>query len=70
MAGYWNTGGSLEEMKNAVIRSLENPKEFSDKRKLYADHLFANKYNGKAAEKIIEAAMTLLSGEDEIKGAA
>jgi CDP-glycerol glycerophosphotransferase (TagB/SpsB family) len=61
---------SLEEMKNAVIRSLENPKEFSDKRKLYTDQLFANKYGDEAAERIIEAAMALLSDTVKIKGAA
>jgi len=61
---------SLEEMKNAVIRSLKNPKEFSDKRKFYTDQLFANKYNGEAAEKIIETALVLLSDTVKIKGAA
>ncbi len=61
---------NLDEMKEAVKQSLANPTEFSKKRKFYTDQLFANKYDGKAADRIIEAALTLLVDKVEIKGAA
>ncbi len=61
---------NLEEMKEAVKQSLANPKEFSDKRNFYTNQLFANKYDGKAADRIIEKALTLISDKIEIKGAA
>jgi len=61
---------NLDEMKEAVKESLSNPDEFSEKRKFYTDQLFANKYEGKAADRTIEAALTLLSNNVKIKGAA
>jgi CDP-glycerol glycerophosphotransferase (TagB/SpsB family) len=61
---------SLEEMKNAVKQCFANPEKFSEKRKFYTDQLFANKYEGNAAERIIEAAMAILSDTVKIKGAA
>jgi len=61
---------NLEEMKEAVKQSLANPDEFSDKRKFYTDQLFANKHDGKAADRIITSAMELLTDTVNIKGAA
>ena len=57
-------------MKNAVKQCFANPEKFSEKRKFYTDQLFANKYAGNAADKIIEAALALLSDTVKIKGAA
>ncbi len=51
---------NLEEMRIAVERSLRYPDEFADKRKLYTDQLFANKYDGKASERIVASAMSLM----------
>ncbi|HDQ40236.1 MAG TPA: glycosyltransferase [Desulfonatronum sp.] len=48
---------NIEEMREAVAACLENPEFKSDKRKKYTDLLFANKYDGKAAERIVKMAM-------------
>ena len=57
-------------MKNAVKQCFANPEKFSEKRKFYTDQLFANKYEGNAAERIITSALKLLSDTVKIKGAA
>jgi CDP-glycerol glycerophosphotransferase (TagB/SpsB family) len=61
---------NLEEMKDAVKRSLVNPDKYSAKRKQYTNQLFTNKHDGKATDRIIEAALALMSDKAEIKGAA
>lgn len=48
---------SIEEMRDAVAACLENPGFKSDKRKEYTDLLFANKYDGRAAERVVKMAM-------------
>ena len=48
---------NLEEMCQAVSRSLEQPAEFSETRRAYTDMLFANKRNGDGAERIVTLAM-------------
>lgn len=45
---------NLERIKKGVARSFNNPGEFSEKRKFYADQLFANRADGKGCERIIE----------------
>ncbi len=50
----------VNEMRMAVIRSLQDPQELSQKRKHYTDQLFANKYDGKASERIVAAALSLV----------
>ena len=51
---------NVEEMKKAVKQCFLAPEEYAHKRKFYTDQLFANKYDGRAAERIIENAFTLL----------
>ncbi len=53
----------LDEMKAAVSRCLEDPGLYADKRKEYTDLLFANKRDGKAAERIVKLALSLLEAE-------
>ncbi len=50
---------NLEEMRQAVYRSLEQPAEFSETRRAYTDMLFANKRNGDGAERIVTVAMAM-----------
>lgn len=60
----------LRQMQEAVRHCFAHPNELCEKRKLYTDQLFANKYNGRAAECIIENAFSLLAEETQIRGAA
>jgi CDP-glycerol glycerophosphotransferase (TagB/SpsB family) len=53
----------LDEMKAAVAQSLACPAEHADKRRQYTDQLFANKYDGGAARRIIDQALALLRVE-------
>ncbi len=70
----WRDIGSqvrdFQEMKEAVRYSLEHPRGLSKTRKNYTDQLFSNKYDGRAAERIIENALALLAEEIQIRGAA
>lgn len=52
---------NLEEMKQAVIRSLNTPKEFSHKRIYYTEQIIANKTYADASQKIINSALELLN---------
>jgi GT2 family glycosyltransferase/glycosyltransferase involved in cell wall biosynthesis len=56
---------SLEEMREAVSLCLQNPGLHADKRKKYTDLLFANKRDGKAAERIVKLALSLLEAEQK-----
>jgi CDP-glycerol glycerophosphotransferase (TagB/SpsB family) len=51
---------TLEEMREAVKRSLEQPTEFSAIRTKYTQQLLANYKDGLAAERIVEAAHSLI----------
>ena len=53
----------LDEMKAAVSLCLQDPGLHADKRKKYTDLLFANKRDGKAAERIVKLALSLLEAE-------
>lgn len=61
---------SLEETAAAVARSFVDPGEYSAKRTAYTDQLLANKHDGRAAEKIVRAALSLLDRSGVLKGAA
>lgn len=61
---------SLEEMKQAVKKSLSCPSEYSKKRIFYSELLFANKGDGRASDRIITEALTLLKDAGQIRGAA
>jgi len=61
---------NLDEMKQAVARSLSRPGEYSKKRNFYTELLFANKNDGRAAQRIIEEALALLQNCEKLKGAA
>ncbi len=50
---------SVSELRPAVLRSLDNPREFAEKRRYYTDQIFTNKYDGKASERIVMAALSL-----------
>lgn len=52
---------NLGEMKSAVARSLEFPKELSDLRMKYCDKILANRQGGNAAERIVRAGFSLLN---------
>ncbi len=52
---------NIEEMREAVAACLKDPGFKSDKRKKYTDQLFANKYDGKAAERIVKLAMSMFA---------
>jgi len=56
---------NLDEMRVAVSTYLQNPSLHADKRKKYTDLLFANKYDGKAAERIVKLALSLVSAEKD-----
>jgi len=56
---------TLDEMRVAVSTYLQNPSLHADKRKKYTDLLFANKHDGKAAERIVKLALSLLSAEND-----
>ncbi len=62
--------GSLCEMKDAIKHSLAHPEECAAKRKHYTDQLFANKYDGQAAERIVAQAVALLDQQPSIKRVA
>lgn len=51
---------TLEEIRTAVSRYQQNPQLHSDQRQKYTDLLFANKQSGRAAERIIKLALSLL----------
>ncbi len=51
---------TLEEMGEAVKRSLEQPAEFSGIRTKYTQLLLANQKDGRAAQRIVEAAHSLI----------
>lgn len=61
---------SLEETATAVARSFVDPGEYSPKRTAYTDQLLANKHDGRAAEKIVRAALSLLDRSGLLQGAA
>jgi len=46
------------ELQSAVARCAAQPDEFAAQRRARTDALFANKYDGKAAERIIKAALS------------
>jgi len=48
---------SLEEMKAAVAYALNAPRFLSAQRCRYTDRLFANKYDGRGAERIVREAV-------------
>ena len=50
---------NVKEMKEAVMRSFVYPEEFENKRKYYTDQLLANKNDGSACKKIIDASLEL-----------
>ena len=50
----------LDEMRSAVLTSLQDPRIHADKRRKYTDLLFANKQNGDAAERIVKLALALI----------
>ncbi|MFW6324991.1 MAG: CDP-glycerol glycerophosphotransferase family protein, partial [Desulfovibrionales bacterium] len=50
---------NLEELRSAVQESLEHPERYAEMRKKYTDQLFANKYDGNAAQRIIETAVRM-----------
>jgi len=54
---------SLDEMKEAVTRSLRHPTELTEQRKRCTDRLFANKYDGNAAERIVSHTFDLFGKE-------
>jgi CDP-glycerol glycerophosphotransferase (TagB/SpsB family) len=54
---------SLEEMREAVARSLRYPAEFAERRRFYTDRLFANKLDGSAAERIVSRSFELFGKE-------
>ncbi len=49
----------IYEITQAVAENLAQPDRYAEKRKEYTDQLFANKYDGRAAERIVEAAMDM-----------
>jgi CDP-glycerol glycerophosphotransferase (TagB/SpsB family) len=51
---------NLREMQDAVKRCFDIPSEYGAKRTRYTDQLFANKYDGLAANRIIKQSMSLL----------
>ncbi|MBA6418033.1 CDP-glycerol glycerophosphotransferase family protein, partial [Colwellia sp. 6M3] len=51
---------NYKEIKNAIIRSIENPMEYSQRRQRYTDLLVANKSNAKGCENIITESLKLL----------
>jgi len=53
----------LDEMKAAVSRSLACPADYAGQRREYTDQLFANKYDGHAAQRIVEQTIALLHEE-------
>jgi glycosyltransferase involved in cell wall biosynthesis len=52
---------TLDEVKEGVRRGFENPGEFSEKRRAYAEQLLANR-DGSAAGNVIQAIHDLLDG--------
>lgn len=58
----------LSEMKEAVAECFADPKRLSEKRQWCTDQLFANKYDGRAAERIVELALESITAA--VKGAA
>ena len=57
---------NLEEMKAAVIQSFANPAEFSEKRRLYTEQLFANQKDGQGSDRILDAAFELMGSQNTI----
>jgi CDP-glycerol glycerophosphotransferase (TagB/SpsB family) len=50
---------NLEEMKLAVLKTHRGHDPYKEKRKEITDKLFANKYDGKATERIIEVVLNM-----------
>ncbi len=57
---------SFTELRPAVERSVGNPSEYAEKRRHYTDRVFANKYDGRASERIVVAALSLF-GETPVQ---
>jgi CDP-glycerol glycerophosphotransferase (TagB/SpsB family) len=57
---------NLEEMKLAILKIHRGQDPFVEKRQQITDQLFANKYDGKATERIIDIILHLLRlGQNE-----
>lgn len=50
---------NLEEMKTAVSYMLYNPRYLAVQRRCYTDRLFANKHDGRGAERIVQQALKM-----------
>ncbi len=57
----------VDELQNALIRSVEKPQEKAEERACYRDRIFGNLLDGRAAERIADRVRALVSPRPEDK---